>query len=299
MIMNIKNESKEIIEYSALSGISITYENAPVHFPPHWHNAAEFSVICRDRCRYRIGDTVYDADKGDVVLIWPRELHEVIRTPQDGYIFIQFSPQLLEQNLDLVAISKLMTDCHLIKADKEPGITEAISEKMCKIREIFEKRDNLSETKCKVLVYEILLLIGEYVLRERGEQFGEETLAGPSWSYIRSICNYIAEHSSEKLTETDVASAVGLSPYYFSKLFSKYMQTSFPAYLAGIRVRTAIRLLADENLPITECAFQSGFQSTTTFNKAFRDITGYSPREYRKLHAATDRNDADQEGIHK
>jgi AraC-like DNA-binding protein len=284
---NTRYDSREIIEYAALSGISITYENAPTHFPPHWHSAAEFTVILKGHCRYRIGDTVCRASKGDIVLIWPRVLHEVITTPKDGSVFIQFSPTLLEQNLDLVAIYRLMTRCSIIQAEKEPEITAAIAEKVDKIREIFENRDHLSETKCKVLIYEILLLIGEYVLRERGEEFGEDDLTGQAWSYIRNICNVIAERSSEKLTEKDVAAAVGLSPYYFSKLFRKYMQTSFPGYLAGIRVRTAIRLLADKNLSITDCAFQSGFQSTTTFNKAFREITGYSPREYRKLNAGS------------
>ena len=282
----MKNDEKEIIKYGALSGISITYENVPTHFPAHWHSAAEFTAVRKDNCSFRIGDTEYRASKGDLVLIWPRELHEIISTPEEGTFFIQFSPVLLEQNLDLVAISRLMNQCHVIRADTEPEITAQISEKMNKIRNIFENRDYLSETRCKVLIYEILLLVGEYVLRERGESFGEGDLSGQAWSYIRNICNYIAENSSEKLTETEVASAVGLSPYYFSKLFGKYMQTSFPGYLAGVRVRTAIRLLADEDLTITECAFQSGFQSTTTFNKAFREITGYSPREYRKLQAA-------------
>jgi transcriptional regulator GlxA family with amidase domain len=37
-------------------------------------------------------------------------------------------------------------------------------------------------------------------------------------------------------------------------------------------------------MTITECAFASGFQSTTAFNKAFHDITGYAPRDYRKLY---------------
>ena len=63
------------------------------------------------------------------------------------------------------------------------------------------------------------------------------------------------------------------------------MQTSFPSYLAAVRVRTAISLLADESYTITDCADREGFQSTTTFNRVFREITGYSPRDYRKLHA--------------
>ena len=59
---------------------------------------------------------------------------------------------------------------------------------------------------------------------------------------------------------------------------------TFPAYLANIRVQNAINLLADNNYTITDCAFMSGFQSTTTFNKLFREVTGCTPREYRKMH---------------
>ena len=59
---------------------------------------------------------------------------------------------------------------------------------------------------------------------------------------------------------------------------------SFPDYISGIRVQNAINLLVNDKLSITECAFLAGFQSTTRFNKVFRDITGMTPREYRKLH---------------
>ena len=82
----------------------------------------------------------------------------------------------------------------------------------------------------------------------------------------------------------DAAAQIGLSPYYFSKLFNEYTQMTFPAYLAGIRVQNAINLLANVRYSITDCAFMSGFQSTTTFNKIFREATGCTPREYRKLH---------------
>jgi transcriptional regulator GlxA family with amidase domain len=62
------------------------------------------------------------------------------------------------------------------------------------------------------------------------------------------------------------------------------MHMSFPSYLSGIRVKSAASLLLDDDLSITECAFRAGFQSTTAFNKTFHDVTGYSPREYRKLY---------------
>ncbi len=280
----MKNESKEIIQYDHISGISITYENAPTSFPVHWHSAAEFTVILQDNCRYRIGDTEYTAMAGDVVLVWPRELHEVISVPKDGSVFIQFSSSLLENNLDLVSLSRILTRHHIIENKKEPVLTGAIHEKIMRIKEIFQSNDYLSETRCKLITGEIILLISEYILREQQASLGPENDMNRSGERIRAILNYIAEHAADELTEAEVASAVGLSPYYFSKLFRKYMQMSFPAYLSSVRVKNAIRLLADEKLSITDCAFLAGFQSTTTFNKAFRELTDYSPREYRKMY---------------
>ena len=68
-----------------------------------------------------------------------------------------------------------------------------------------------------------------------------------------------------------------------SPTFREYTQMTFPAYLSEIRVQNAMNLLADPSLSVTDCAFLAGFQSTTTFNKVFRELTGCSPREYRRM----------------
>ena len=100
----------------------------------------------------------------------------------------------------------------------------------------------------------------------------------------RSAFKLIAERHTDNISQAEVASNIGLNPYYFSKLFNEYTEMSFPAYLSSVRVQSAINLLTDERLSITDCAFMSGFQSTTTFNKVFHEVTGCTPREYRKLH---------------
>ena len=284
----MKPNEKEIIKYGSLSGISVTCENIPSVFPPHWHNAAEFTVTAKDNCRYRIQGTEYTAMKGDVVLAWPRQLHELIYVPKDGSAFIQFDSSLIENNLDLLSISRLLGNCRLIEHKKEPKLAEFIHTEFGNIRDIYQTGGPLSESRCKLHVNNIVLSVAEYDIASHKEQAGTDHIADRSWSYIRSTCNFISEHSTEDISETDVADAVGLSPYYFSKLFKTCMQTSFPAFLASVRVKTAIRLLADENLSITDCAFLSGFQSTTTFNKAFLKVTGYRPGEYRKLYSITE-----------
>ncbi len=276
--------NKEQIPFDAVSSVSFTDSQTPETFPPHWHNAAEFTLALKDGCRYRIGNVLYELKAGDILLVWPQQVHETVRVPREGAVFIQFAASIMENNLDLVSLSSFLFDCHHLSAKADPGLTKLIADKIYEIRDIHGSADPLAETGCKLSIYQILLALGNHVIAERKDDPIFTQSAGTGQRYIHSACTYITENYAENLTQADVAEKVGLSTFYFSKLFKQYMHISFPAYLSGIRVKKAAALLLDENMTITECAFASGFQSTTAFNKAFHDITGYAPRDYRKLY---------------
>ncbi len=280
----MKNIDNEKIHFDAPSSISITYENNPENFPPHWHTAAEFTIALEDGSNYKINDISYQLQKGDVLLVWPQQIHETITSPSGSVLFIQFPSTIIENNLDLVSISRFLYDCHHISNTKEPELSKYISEQIIEIKKIHNSSDPLSETKCKLCIYNILLKIGEYVLTKSQNDSVIDKGLENTWKYIHSACNYILENSAENITQSDVAKHIGISTFYFSKLFKQHMHMSFPTYLANIRVKSAASLLLDASLSITECAFQAGFQSTTAFNKTFHDVTGYSPRDYRKLY---------------
>ena len=256
----------------------------PETFPPHWHNAAEFTLILEDGCRYRISGDEYEARRGDVLLAWPHQIHETVMLPKRGAVFIQFPSTVLESSLDLISIARFLFVCHHIKRAENPALAEYIENKIWEIKRINNSSDPLSETRCRQCVYDILLAVGDHVLAESKKRLDPSDNSGIGWDYIHSACMFIAENSGEKLSQALVAKHVGLSAFYFSKLFKQYMHMSFPSYLSHIRVRNAASLLLDDRYTITECAFLAGFQSTTAFNKAFLDITGHSPREYRKLY---------------
>ncbi len=275
---------KEKIQFHSPSAISITDDNILETFPPHWHNAAEFTLILKDGCKYRINEELYEANKGDVLLAWPHQIHETVKIPEKGAIFFQFPSTVLENSFDLVSISRFLYSCHHIENDQNPALTKLIENKIWEMKELYNSADPFAETKCKMSIYSILLAIGEHVLSENKRNAESQDNYGTGWNYIHSACRYIVENASEDLTQAGVARHIGLSTFYFSKLFKQYMRMSFPTYLSNIRVRNAASLLLNDNFSITECAFHAGFQSTTTFNKVFHDITGHSPREYRKLY---------------
>ena len=116
----MKKAEKEIIQFAAIHGITYVDEHVPSSFPTHWHSAGEFMVIRRDGCRYRIGDTVYTAKSGDIIMIWPCELHEVLHVPEDGSEFIQFSSNLIESSTDLTSASGFLYACPQPNAARHP-----------------------------------------------------------------------------------------------------------------------------------------------------------------------------------
>ena len=276
---------KEIIKYPRIHGVSFTEGGTPTTFPRHWHNAAEFHLIMKDGGIYKIDGITYKPNAGDILLIWPRELHEVVHCNKGGTVFVQFSSYLLGSNSDFAAASHFLNECHLLEKNNTPELNKKISELFFQIKDIQEKIQHFSETRCKLLIYEILLAIGDFILKEKRESLKDSGFPDKLLDYIRFACSYITEHSAENITQSHVAEKLGLSQFYFSKLFNEYTKMSFPAYLAGIRVQNAINLLENETLSVTDCAFEAGFQSTTTFNKIFHEITGCSPREYRKMHS--------------
>jgi len=278
---------KEIIQYSEIHGVVYAKKDLPTSYPDHWHNSAEFMLILKEGCECKIGDEDFSPKPGDILLIWPNELHSIKCCPEDGYQLLQFSSTIIDNNSDISTAIKFLNKFHLISAKNEPELAKKVTSELYKINDLYHQDQYFIETKVKQCVYNILLFIGEHVMKEHQELIGNRQFSVITWDYIRNACHFIREHSTENITEAEVASAIGLSPFYFSKIFKEYTDNSFPAYLTGIRIQNVISLLVNESLTITECAFTAGFQSTTTFNKAFKDSIGCSPRDYRKMHSST------------
>lgn len=78
-----------------------------------------------------------------------------------------------------------------------------------------------------------------------------------------------------------LAEVSAVSAAHFAREFKKTFGTPPHRYLLTRRIERATALLRDTNLPITEVALQTGWNSVGTFGRVFNDITGESPGEFR------------------
>jgi transcriptional regulator GlxA family with amidase domain len=78
----------------------------------------------------------------------------------------------------------------------------------------------------------------------------------------------------------------GVSEAHFARSFAAAFAVPPHRYLLTRRIERATALLRETDLPVTEIAFETGWNSLGTFGRTFRDITGESPGEWRALDKA-------------
>lgn len=85
-----------------------------------------------------------------------------------------------------------------------------------------------------------------------------------------------------------LAARMSLGPHQLSELVNSHLGKSLSRYLREYRVAEATRLLLEKpSLPVLAVGMDSGFSSQSNFYEAFREITGMTPGNYRKLYRST------------
>ena len=94
---------------------------------------------------------------------------------------------------------------------------------------------------------------------------------------------YLDAHFREDGCLASAAALTGLSPRRFGELFRRSFDLPPGRYLAERRLECARRLLGLSELSVTEVAARCGFADVYYFSKFFKQATGLSPTEWRRL----------------
>ena len=93
----------------------------------------------------------------------------------------------------------------------------------------------------------------------------------------------ITHYKEESLNREEVANAVGLNQNYFGVLFKAETGLTFIDYVNYYRLKQAKKLLKTSKTNISQIAYEVGFNSLTSFNRAFKRSNNFSPTDYRKI----------------
>lgn len=91
-------------------------------------------------------------------------------------------------------------------------------------------------------------------------------------------------HEDPELTLPSLAASLGIHPHDLSRIINNGLKKNFSDFINELRVREAMRKIrnpAYARLTLLGIAAESGFNSQRTFNRAFKEISGQTPAEYK------------------
>lgn len=102
--------------------------------------------------------------------------------------------------------------------------------------------------------------------------------------YIKEAITFIEENFQNDISVEDIAATCGLNRSYFGKIFHDTIGKTPQAFLLTYRMTKATELLKLSKLSISDISSAVGYANPLHFSRAFKNIYGVSPRQWRYEH---------------
>ena len=252
----------------------------------HWHEEMEITLIQDGTSDYKVGQKVFEANAGDIILIPPYCTHSACEIPGKTMISdsMVFHPDYLGANNQDLSASKYlrpMAEGQLLMQevirDGDEGYAE-IKDTFIRALDCFKNKQPFYEMLLKEKLLHILILLFSYgYIRESDDSH----ITSENRRHIKSALEYITDHYSEKISISEMAQLAGFSENYFMSLFRQYVGMSCIQYVNHYRIQKAAHALEETTKSVSEIAMTHGFDNISYFNLQFRRTFGMTPREFR------------------
>lgn len=221
----------------------------------HWHPSAELLFVFGGEARQYLNGESFPLHAGDTLLIAPGAVHATTALEDECYIgVISFF---------------LPKDLASLYLPAETG--SAMSGLFSRLQEECTLRQTGYELIAQGLLWQIL-----GTMERCGRVLGQKT---PASEPAQRLEAYLRMNISNRLSLQSASEYAGYSPAYFSRYFFKVMGMPFKAYTDKLKVQAARAMLAD-GMRISETAYALGYDTPSSFCRAFKRLTGQTPSDY-------------------
>jgi AraC-like DNA-binding protein len=253
----------------------------------HWHNELEVCRVKQGTGKYLINGHEYFFEPGDVFIINNDEIHLAFDDKDLVMQVILFSPSLIWPG------GPVLFDYEYLSPFEQSGsrFSNKLSHDHPHVGEITSVLDEIQkeydlkkphyQLMIKALLLKLLTNIIRYFDNEEGSGFYKKINLHDA-KKLREIAEYIEENFTNKIKLSDISEKFNISVSKLCRLFRSFSKVTPMEYIMCLRVNAAKSELISTDKKIIEIAEDCGFGSISNFNKSFRNLTGMSPRDYRK-----------------
>lgn len=250
------------------------YEN--ISFVAHWQKEIEFAYIREGSASFHVADHSFTAHAGDLVICESGQIHY-----SDSY---QTKNHLDFLIFDTNVISSRFQNPHfqhpLITAEKlaSCGLTEPLQRLLTLVPEELDKKQPYYKDIVTSAIREFWFLLKRNIPQAEKARDGSHRTR--LLEEFQELLDYIDTHYTDDLTLEEASNRMHFSPSHFSKTFKKLMGMNYVTYVNMVRIEHAISLLNEGQQRMIDIALECGFTNIRSFNRVFKEITGYTPTEF-------------------
>ena len=239
---------------------------------PHLHKELELIYVIKGRSRAIVNRKVYDLSAGDVFLTFPYQVHYYLDCEPGEYCVHAFPASILLTSESIINNNELLNNVfHIDPESPEADLFSKI--------QLVENPHAIPE-RCAYLTLIMLSLLPKCQL---------VSLKQSSSLTVKSILEYCSQHYTENLSLDTLAASLHLNKYYISHCINNQLNMRLNTFINSLRIDEACRLLESTDRRIGDIAQSVGFETIRSFNRAFVEIIGNTPKEYRLNHLSNNR----------
>ncbi len=246
---------------------------------PDRHNEIELNLLTAGSLTYLLGGQRTTAEAGRIGIFWAAIPHQIVDVEGDSPYFVVTLPlsEFLRAGLDMGFVNRILQGEFIV--DLIQNNWDELS---------FRRWEQDLKTDNRVLQRAAGLEVQARMLRfSSGTIVGKVATSMATLTRADQIACYIAKNYQQPLTSKSIAEALDIHANYAMNLFRKTFGTTLTAFIIQHRISHAQRQLVTTDEAILDVALDSGFQSLSRFNEAFKAGCGCAPREFRKANRPT------------
>lgn len=264
----------------------------------HSHDLFEIYYFHSGNSKFLIGDSVYELQPNDMIIMNGLTLHRPHPLPNVPYerSVLEFSqewirPILKSLNLPELLVPFLKLNNFLFRnVDKE--VLLVIRELLHEISLLDKQIEQLPEVEknqslhFRLLNGRISTLFIQLLFKIYEISRAKIDLLPPNESEkdynVERVVTWIQQNFDQNISLDTIAESVNISKYHMCRIFKEITGLTVMQYLMSCRINRAKYLLEMSDKNITEVALSTGFENSSHFSRFFREQVKVTPKEYRK-----------------